>query len=210
MERVTIAAELRTGTGKSVTRKLRAAGKIPAVAYGKHVETPLNLTISTNAMSTILRKGTGRFMPLDITLGEKTLPAIVREVQVDAISRMLKHIDFLLVEANTPVKVEVPIRTEGKSKGEAAGARLIKARREVLIRALPANIPEEIVVDVTRLVGGEVLYIDQLTLPEGVEAVFRTRYPVIVLMKAKVAEELDGDAPEGDPEEDDAEGEAAE
>ena len=149
------------------------------------------LSLSTREMVTILRKPTGRYMPLDITIGEQKFAAVVRDFQVDALTRSLKHCDFLLLEDSTPVRVKVPILKIGKSKGEAIGARLILARREVLVQALPADIPAEIGVDVSHLETGDVIYIDQLDFPEGVTASYRTRYPVIVLKAARAGSDDD-------------------
>lgn len=200
MERYQITAELRDGAGKGVARKLRAAGRVPAIAYGKHIEKPISLSVLSREMVTILRRPTGRYMPLDIVVGETTYAAVVRDFQVDALTRSLKHCDFLLLEESTPVKVKVPILKVGKSKGEAVGARLILARREVQIKALPADIPPEIGVDVSHLETGDVIYIDELNFPEGVTPSYRTRYPVIVLKTARISTDDDavGEGEEGE------------
>ncbi len=185
MHKYQLTAELRKDTGKGVARKLRAAGKVPAIAYGAKAEAPIGLAVPTHELVSILRKPTGRFSPIELTVGNEKLSVLVQDIQVDPLSRALVHCDFLLVNENEPVKVEVPVRTEGKSKGEAAGARLVVARRELKVSCLPGLIPTEIVVDVRPLRGGEVLYVDQVKYPEGVTPVYKARYPVIVLMKAK-------------------------
>jgi large subunit ribosomal protein L25 len=209
MERYQIAAELRDGTGKGVARKLRAAGRIPAIAYGKHVEKPINLSVGSPELVTILNQPTGRYMPLDIMVGDEKYAAVIRDIQVHALTRKVRHIDFLLLKEDAPVRVKVPVRTVGRSLGEAAGARLVIARREVLLSALPAAIPSELVVDVTLMETGDVLYIDQMELPEGCTASYRTRYPVIVLKTARiiVEEEVVVEGEEGEEGEESAEGE---
>jgi len=189
MERKQLAAETRDRTGKGVARKLRNQGMIPAVAYGRGVEQPFQVSVSRHEVVMILRSRTGKNTQFDLMVGDKAFPSIIKEYQIHPVSRVLTHCDFYVLNPELPVEVEVPVETEGRSVGEEEGARLFLARREVRVSCLPHLIPDTLLVDVRSMTAGDVMYVDELLFPEGVEPIYKARYPVVVVKKVKIVEE---------------------
>jgi len=190
MEHPQLVAETRTSTGKEHGRKLRKAGKIPAVAYGLGVEKPMWLSLPSKETATLVNRRACKATVVDLVVNGQAYPAILKEYQVHPVERTLVHLDFVLVKADQQCRAEVPVETTGRSIGEEAGAKLFIARREVSVRCLPHQVPEKVVIDVTPLNMNDVVYVDQVPYPEGVTPVYKTRYPVLVVQKLKVVEEV--------------------
>lgn len=204
MEKMRIDATLRVDSGKGVARTLRRAGKIPATAYGGKLEKPFSLEVPRHEMAALLRKPAGNITPFELAVGDVTYNTIVRDFQVHPVSRVLMHCDFLVLDDATPVTVAVPVRVLGRSREQEAGARLIVVRRDVAVRCLPGDIPNELGIDVTELEVGDVVYIDQVDFSDEVKPVFTARYPVIALKKARAATDEDEEKDEAEEAEEEA------
>ena len=129
----------------------------------------------------------------------------LKEIQVHPVKRRLLHVDFLEVADDSRLVVDVPIRVEGKSKAEEVGGKLAVMLKQIRVACAPADIPAEIVVSADGIAINDILYVEAVTLPEGVEAVTRGRTPVIAgrTGRADLADE------EGEEGEEGAEGEEA-
>jgi large subunit ribosomal protein L25 len=116
VERLQLEVNLRSGIGKSHTRKLRAAGSVPGVVYGSGVQ-PTNVTAADLQLARVLRGGANALVDL---IGEKSLegkPMLVRAVQRDPLSRKLVHFDMYAVNLRERLDVEVPIENVGTPRG---------------------------------------------------------------------------------------------
>jgi large subunit ribosomal protein L25 len=173
MEIQTIRAKTRPESGKGVARKLRAAGLIPAVAYGAGGNA-LTLALDPNQLVQLHKSRLGWNHPVTIEVedGEGVELALLREVQKHPISRALLHADFLRVDPGAEVVVRVPLRVDGRAAGEEIGGRISQPRRELLIRCKPLDIPEQILVDVRELEIGDKVMLSELDLAEGSHPVF--------------------------------------
>ncbi|MCA9536316.1 MAG: 50S ribosomal protein L25 [Myxococcales bacterium] len=167
METMTLQAEVRTESGKGPARRLRASGKIPAVVYGPGID-PTPLTVNPTEILKGLRSKRGRNVAYDLTFGGKQALVMVRDLEVDPVSRELLHVDFLSVAPEVPVKVSVPLSTTGRAKGVVKGGLLNVTLRTVPLLSPPKLVPEEIVLDVTGLDVGESIVVKDLQLAEGV------------------------------------------
>jgi len=168
METTKLEAEVRAERGKGPARRLRSEGKLPAVFYGPDVDaTPL--TVDPKELEEALRGPRGRNTLFELTVGSDTHLAMVRDVAVEPVSRSLVHADLLRVTEETPVKVEIPLRTTGRAAGVVAGGKLNVTRRTIPVRTTPGNIPAELTVDVTELEMFQAVSVADLVLPEGVE-----------------------------------------
>jgi large subunit ribosomal protein L25 len=167
METMTLQAEVRTESGKGPARRLRASGKIPAVVYGPGID-PTPLTVNPTEILKGLRSKRGRNVAYDLTFGGKQALVMVRDLEVDPVSRELLHVDFLSVAPEVPVKVSVPLSTTGRAKGVVKGGLLNVTLRTVPLLSPPKLVPEEIVLDVTNLDMGESVVVKDLQLAEGV------------------------------------------
>ena len=209
MEDNLLNAKMRMDTGKGVARKLRANGEIPAIAYGPNAEKNLTLSLPNHETVKLIRKPGGTISPFNLVVDGTTHRALLQNWQVHPVSRLLLHVDILLITEDAEVKVAIPVRTTGVSIGEKAGSRLVIARREVLVSCLPKDIPLELVVDVTDMEATDVRYVNELVFPDNVVPIFRDRYPVIVVAKAKGDALDDETEAEGEGEEEGEEEEAA-
>ncbi len=198
MERIRITASERKETGKGKAHQLRRAGMIPAVAYGHGVPEPLSLELPRKELVQFLQSPTGRNSTFDLVVGDKTHVVFVKDLQVHPVTRVLQHCDFFVTAPDREIEIKVPVQTTGKSKGEEMGARMFLVNREVKVSCLPDRIPQSITVDVTPLESGQVMYVDEIKLEEGIKAVFRARYPVVAVKTAKAEVETTTAAAEGE------------
>lgn len=162
-----IVAEERTGTGKSVTRKLRAAGRIPAVVYGGG-RPARSLTLDPAPLARMLRSSqSGMNTLIDLEVGGQETVVLVREIQRDPVSGRWIHADLFEVDLQKAIQVHVPLHITGKPKGVEAGGILDHALREVEVECLPRAIPDSVEVDVSDLDIGDTIHVRDLALPEG-------------------------------------------
>jgi len=172
MEQVLIKADKRNSKGKGVVRKLRAAGRIPGVLYGTHVE-PVSITVSARDWENITRH-MKRNVIFDMEISDGAAidkrPVMVKEVQRDGLGVNVLHIDFFQVSMEETVEVEVPIHLKGKAKGEVLGGIIDVHLRSIRVECLPSQIPEELTLDITELDIGGSIHVSDLSLP-GVKLV---------------------------------------
>ncbi len=185
MEAIEVQVTMRNETGKGVATKLRLQGVVPAIAYGPGSEKTMALTVNSRDVVRVLNKPTGKNTPVKLVAGNDSWMSLIREVQVHPVSRRLLHVDFLVTNPEKTVTVVVPVEVVGKSKGEEAGGSRYLASREIKVKCFPQDIPEKLVLDCTPLEMGTVVHVDELTFPEGVKAIFKQRYPVLLIEKAR-------------------------
>lgn len=189
MEQVLIKADKRNSTGKGVARKLRAAGRIPAILYGTNVE-PVSITISARDWENITRH-MKRNIIFDMEIQEGAAidkrPVMVKEIQRDGLGTNIMHIDFFQVSMEQTVEVEVPIHLTGKSKGEVLGGIVDVHLRSIKVECLPNQIPEQIVFDITELDIGDSVHISDISLP-GVKLVEHAEIAILSIIPPTVEE----------------------
>ena len=183
--------QLRDGTGKGVARKLRAAGRIPAVCYGKG-EKAVAVHIDPGALRHLLEHGEAGMNTLielkgDGTVGGKTV--LVRELQRDPVRGGYLHADFQAIDLEQKVEVSVPIHLVGKAPGVELGGIVDHSLREVDLICLPLSIPTEVTVDIGEMVLGDSLHVRDIALPEGVELKSDADLSVVSVVAPKVEEE---------------------
>ncbi|WP_155299150.1 50S ribosomal protein L25/general stress protein Ctc [Deinococcus kurensis] len=164
-----------------------AEGLIPAVAYNK--EKNVSFSLDKKAFDRAFRQTstTGLF---DITIeGGETFPALVKTVQMDKRKRTPIHVDFYMVTYGEPVEVNVPVHTKGKSQGEVMGGLVdIVVHNLSVIAPGPRRIPQELVVDVTKLNIGDHVTAGQVKLPDGVKLAGDTEQVVISVLPPRLNE----------------------
>ena len=150
----TLKAEPRSGRGKNEARRLRAAGKIPAVVYGTEKNKALEIAVDPRTLLRILHSesGVNTLIGLDgagLSAGGKVL---VKEYQLDPIDHKLLHADFYAVAMDKAIEVTVPIVIKGEPKGvKQQGGVVDFVNREIEVECLPGDIPEHIDVDISEL-----------------------------------------------------------
>jgi large subunit ribosomal protein L25 len=200
MEQLSLSVEKRAGTGKSVTRKLRALGKLPGVVYGLGKSVPI--TADPNIIRKLLLEEGGRNKILKLDGGELSgRAALIKDFQIDPLSRKLVHVDLLEIDIKAKITVTVTLNFVGKAIGTADGGILSPIEREVLVRCLPTAIPKHIDVDVTSLKIADSIHLDDLKLPEGVEKGTQFNPTLVTVVPPAKEEELAPSlAPAAEPE----------
>ena len=201
MATASLSAELRHEAGKGVARKLRAAGRIPAVVYG-HNRAPQALSIGTREMGRLLDQFSAASTVVELSMEGATARTLIREVQRHPVDRSLVHVDFLELVAGEQVTVRVPLVFVGTAPGvREQGGLLEEITRELEISADPSNIPDHIDVDVSALTLGHPLHVSDLTLPSGVTALTDAGTTIVQVSASRTGEEASsGEAPSGEPE----------
>ncbi len=164
--------------GKGAARKLRAAGRLPAVVYAQGEEaTPIHIDPLT--LTTIFRKTANRNTIIHLEIDGETIPCLVRDAQRHPLTREILHIDFYRLAEGQAVTVDVPLEPTGRPEGAALGGRLRVIRRTVPVRSEWSAIPATLPVDVTPMVIGDFITISQVPVPAGVEIIFESDFNVL-------------------------------
>lgn len=192
MAEVTLEVSRREKSGKEIAKKLRAAGKVPAVVYGGHKE-PVAIEVDRKAVSELVQKsdhGVRSIFLLKMAGTDQQRHAMIKDIQIDPVSRKMTHIDFVRVVMDEVVRVTVPVHVVGTAIGVKEGGILDWQVRDLHVECLPNAIPDKIDVDVTALGSHDYVRISDLQLPEGVK-VFDDPERVVVgvtHMRAEVVE----------------------
>lgn len=189
---VKLAATVRTGHGRTAVRKIKSAGMIPAVVYSAGTP-PQSLQVPADKVSNALSHAVGEnfLVDLEITDGQSTSNtlALMQEVQHHPVTREILHVDFHAVKANEEVTAEVPIEPKGEPRGvKQGGGVLEQLAHELEVECLPANLPDQIVVDVSGLEIGDHLTVADLQMPTGVTALPEPETVVFLVSAPRVAE----------------------
>jgi large subunit ribosomal protein L25 len=187
MAEVRLAAERRAGTGKGAARKARAAGKVPAILYGRELE-PVAVQVDRRDLVTALHTDAGLNVLLDIEIDGATTLALARELQRDPVRGTLLHVDFVKIDRTQSIDVEVPVRLTGESAGVREGGVLEHQLFTLHVRCLPAEVPEHVDADVSGLGIGDSLKVGDLVARGGLE-VLNDPDAVIATIAAPVSEE---------------------
>jgi large subunit ribosomal protein L25 len=153
-------AELRENFGKGFARRLRAAGKIPAVIYGHGTE-PVHVALPGHQMSLLIRRANA---VLELDLAGKEQLTLVKDVQKDPVHQVIEHIDLLVVKKGEKIEVEVPVIVSGES---APGTIANLDATSVTLQVEATHIPEHIEVSVEGLEEGTHITAAALSLPKG-------------------------------------------
>src|SRR4029453_5852472 len=171
METAKLVVHKRDQAGKGVARRLRRAGQLPAVLYGNG--TTLAIALVEKDLVHIRQAESGENTILGVTIEGDTpesCQAILREVQIDPVSRALLHADFYRVDMNKTITVMVPLTftNEPHNLLQSANAVLAHLWREIEVTCLPGDIPDEIVVDLADIHPGVTFKAGALVFPPGV------------------------------------------
>ncbi len=167
---VNIEVTERDEAGKNASRRLRHAGKIPAVVYGGGRE-PVSVQIDPRPIEAMLDSEYGLNTLINLKVGDRELKRMVmlREVQRHPVSERLMHADFVRVELDQEVLVNVPVELVGVAEGVKTEGGLIDfVTRELQLRVLPTKIPARLVVDISGLHLGQHVEAGEVELPEDV------------------------------------------
>lgn len=184
-------AELRNSFGKGFARRLRAAGKIPAVIYGHGTE-PVHVALPGHQVSLIIRRANA-LLELDIEGTEQL--ALVKDVQKDPVHQIIEHIDLLVVKKGEKVTIDVPVVVTGES---AAGTIANLDATTLSLEVEATHIPENVEVSVEGLEDGTHVTAAEVTLPKGASLLTEGDVLVVAISVPALEVEDDAEAAEGD------------
>ena len=155
MKSITIKGSQRESVGKSSTKALRNAGKVPCVLYGG--DKPIHFSADELAFSKLVY--TPNVYTASIELDGEKFAAIMQDVQFHPVTDKILHIDFFQLFDDKEVTMNIPVKLEGNAPGVIAGGVLRFPNRRLKIRALPANLPDYITADISKLSIGDKIYV---------------------------------------------------
>lgn len=158
MKSITIQGQKRESVGKKSTKALRDAELVPCVVYGG--SEPLNFSTEEKSFKDLVY--TPDAHTVELVIDGQVIPAVLQDIQFHPITDKILHADFYQLSADKPVIMDVPVRVTGRAKGVVAGGVLRQSFRKLRLKAIPANLPDEIVVDVTPLRIGNKLYVGDI------------------------------------------------
>ncbi len=185
-----VQAELRESFGKGFARRLRAAGKIPAVIYGHGTE-PVHVALPGHQVSLIIRRANAL---LELDIEGKGQLALVKDVQRDPVHQIIEHIDLLVVKKGEKVAIDLPVVVVGES---APGTIVNLDATSLSVEAEATHIPEHVEVSVEGLEEGSHITAADVKLPKGVTLLADPEVLVVAVSIPAVEEEPAEDAAEG-------------
>ena len=183
----------RSKQGTGASRRLRNSGKTPGIVYGGS-SAPQLIELDHNALWHALKKEAFHASILDMELGGQTSKVLLRDYQMHPFKQLVLHIDFQRVEANTKLHMKVPLHYAGEENSPAVKndkCLITHVVNEIEVACLPADLPEFIAVDLSKLESGKSLHLDDITLPKGVKVITHGKpNPVLVSVVVPVEEEI--------------------
>jgi len=198
MKALKLSGTLRESVGKKDAKKTRREGRVPCVMYGG--EKQVQFSIPEKDFKPLVFSPSTHLVELDVD--GKTYNCILQDIQYHPVSDNILHVDFLQIFDNKPVTIAIPLHYTGVSKGVLKGGRLFRKYRKLTVSALPGNLPDEIVVDITKLGINDSIKIEDLKRPNL--TFLDPSQSVAVSIKS--ARAVDGDETEEEDETETAEG----
>jgi large subunit ribosomal protein L25 len=177
-----ISAEIRTTFGKGAARKLRAAGKIPAVVYGHGAE-PVHVAVPAHETTLIARRANAL---IDLSMPEQQQLVLIKDVQRDPVRQIIEHLDLVIVRKGEKVTVDIAVHVEGEPY---PGLLVQLENTTVSVEAEATHIPEFVSVSVEGLEEGAKILAGQLVLPAGITLLSDPELMVIAIQAPAKAEE---------------------
>ena len=188
MEEVTVTAELGRPTGSRPSRRLRAAGKVPAVLYG-HGTDPMALSVDSRELRNALTGDAGLNALITVRVDSESHLAMARHLQRHPVRGTVDHVDFVIVRRDEIVTAEVPIALVGEPTEVNQNDGIVEQQLfSLTIKAKPMDIPSGLEADISGLVIGEAVRVGDLKLPTGVETEVDPEDSVVVGQPPAVVE----------------------
>ncbi len=166
-----IKVERREDGGKGASRRLRRAGKTPAIVYGGDLD-PVNIQLDHEPLWLVSQHEWFYSSILDLSLGGEIQKVLLRDIQRHPYKQLIMHLDFQRVNEKELLRTSVPlhfVNEDTSPAGKAADVVVTHELKEVAVECLPTDLPESIEVDLGELKLGDIVYLSDIKLPRGVE-----------------------------------------
>lgn len=184
---VQLKAKKREDLQKSSTKKIRQSGRIPAVVYGNNKQSNTISVDSIELLKTVRDEGRNAIISLDVE--GNSVDVMLHDYQIEPIRDELVHADFYVVNMSQEMDVEVTVRLEGESQGAKEGGVLQQPLYALAVRAKPADIPEEITIDVSDLQIGDSIMVSDLKDGKNYEILEDENTTIVTVTAPDTAEE---------------------
>jgi large subunit ribosomal protein L25 len=190
MQQTQMKIETRMSTGKGISRRLRAAGRIPGIVYGRGME-PVPVSLEPKALNAAIagEGGLNNLITLEGGGDLDKVVVIVVEIQRNVLKRTPEHVDLHRVNMNEKVRINVPVSLLGTAAGVKEGGLLDFAHHSLHIECLPGQIPEHIEINIADLKIGHAVHVSEISFPAGVKCLDNPKTPVVGVL-GKVKEEV--------------------
>jgi large subunit ribosomal protein L25 len=180
-----LTAEPRAGAGKGVARKMRAAGRVPAVVYG-HGVAPVHVSVDAKDLYHVLHTAAGANVLIDLAVGKDRVLAMPREVQRDHLAGRFIHVDFLRIARDEKIAVEVPIHVVGDSHGVKEGGVVEHHLWTLHVECFPQDVPSAIEADISALGINESLHVSDLAVPASLTVLTALEETVVSVVTPQI------------------------
>ena len=195
---IDLIVESRETLGTSNARRMRHAGMVPAVIYGAAKET-LNLAIDHNQLLRKLANESFLNSILTIKIGNQEESVLIKDIQIHPSKKQVMHIDLQRVKSDVVIRVSIPLQFINQDQSEGVkleGGTVTALMNEVEVSCLPKDLPEKLEVDVSNLKLDDMLYLEDIELPEGVELPQLTQDepandPIVAIRLLRIQEEIE-------------------
>lgn len=173
--------------GKGPCARLRANGLVPGVYYNSKGEN-ISFTVDNMALGKAFEKVRySKMIELQFEIDGKLEKrnALFKKLVAHAVKRRYDHVDFIGIDLDKPVQVNIRVEATGRAKGVVLGGKLEILQDQIKVSCLPTMIPDCVVIDITEMNIADRVLIDQVVLPEGVTAVFDRPYPVLTILAGR-------------------------
>lgn len=197
MSEFLLEVEERSQFGKNANRRLRTAGKIPAVVYGPKFDS-VGVAISPKDLIAVLQSESGRNTIFGVNLAGKKTDVMIRDYQLDPIKGTLVHVDLLAVSLDQVMEFQVPVEVTGTPVGvKTEGGILEHVLREIDVSCLPGDVPDNISVDVTELDINDSIRVSDLQVDSKITILSDSDLVLVMVTAPKVlAEDLEEEVEE--------------
>lgn len=195
MKTVQLSGSPRADVGKKGSKAVRNNGGVPCVLYGSGEQ----LCFSVRSVDIEKLIFSPNVYQIEIDVDETKKTAIIQDMQLDPVTDNPVHVDFLELSEGKPVKIGIPIRVVGRSKGVLNGGRLLTIFRKLNVEGLPKDLPDEVEVDVTPLRIGQSIRVADVDIP-GVKPLEDERAVIVTIKMARGAVDEETEDEEGEEE----------
>ena len=186
-----LAASRRYETGKGVARRLRAAGQVPAVLYGKDQEA-ISLTLNAREALSLFHSisGENTIVAVQIDDDKEAMETLVREIQMHPYRPDIIHVDFYCIERGVALELDIPANYIGTPQGVREDGGILEViLHELRVKCLPSAIPDTIDIEISGLDIGDSIHASELTIEEGVELLTDPGQTICLVSAPRVEEE---------------------
>ena len=184
MEAAILKITRRDAAGSNANKRMRREGLIPGNVFGKGQP-----SVSVSVRQDELKKGLARYgrfalFKLEADNG-RIYDAMVKDIQLDPISREFVHVDFQQIKLSEEVKATVPVRIEGKEALESRRLLMVHQLDAIPVKGMPQDIPNTIDIDVKELKAGDNVFISDIRFPDGIHPEISLEHLIISVTEAK-------------------------